>query len=261
MSVKTFEYATRTNGPLSLDLHHSGGGKRPLVIYLYGGGFEKGNREQVLKDPLIKHLCDNGFAVAVPDYRLNTNETDIPAEIAAQVNQIATRAQRNGLKMAQKLYGVRLYTACEDISEALQFCKSNSDKMKLNDGKIGMIGVSAGGLAGNALCYPPGGQWSHFNRPDVMVSLAAPIVHAWRLRAQGIPLWVIHGKRDRILPVADSLSAQEVAQNINAQQITIDMPVDAPHIGIIKYIMEKDHKKGLSWAESISAFLSQNQQT
>jgi acetyl esterase/lipase len=252
---QSFQFAERPNGPLSLDLYHPDDAARPLVIYAYGGGFAKGRRGDLIDDPLIQHLCAKGFAVAVPDYRLKTSDADLPEQTAAQVRQIATRVQRNGLKLARSLYGPRLFTACEDVSDAIKYCRTNATKMNLLDGKVGMIGVSAGGITGNALCYPPGGQWAQLERPDIMVSLAAPIVHPWRLGAGGPPLWVIHGQHDRILPIADSVLAQKMATEAGANVI-VDMPKEAPHIQIVRYVMQTQHQNGKTWAENITKFLS-----
>lgn len=257
MTPQTFEYAQRNNLPLKLDLYHPGEHVRPLVVFGYGGGFTKGSRENDVHIPLVKRMCDAGFAVAIPDYRLNTGHEDVSAETFAEIRRIANRVKRQGWPLRRRLYDVGLYTACEDISDAIRFCREAATLLNIQEHKIAMLGVSAGGLAGNTLCYPPGVWRRIFCAPDVMVSLAAPVVHTWRIRKNGPPLWIIHGERDKIVPSIASDATADAADTTGAQ-IKVTIPADAPHIGISKYVLGTNASSGNLYFDDIIAFLKRN---
>jgi len=249
----TFEYARRGDTPLLLDLHHPGRDNPPLILFGYGGGFTKGCRTSPANDLLVHGLCDAGFAVAIPDYRLNTSAQDIDAEALQQITRLAKRVKRQGWLLKPRLYGVGLFTACEDISEALRFCQVNAARMGISGNTPNMLGISAGGLAGNTLCYPPGVWRGQFAQPAAMVSLAAPVVYGWRIAPNGPPTWIIHGKRDRILPSHDSEVTRQQAHAVGAN-ITVTIPPNAPHIGIDKYITNTQANGGNRYFENIVTF-------
>lgn len=254
---KTFEYARRKRGSLILDLHAPKGEARALILFGYGGGFTKGTRTSNVHLPMIDRLRAAGFAVAIPDYRLNTGPDDVTVDEALQTTRIANRVERQGWGMARKLFDVRLFTACQDISDALRFCRTASRDWNITADRIGMLGVSAGGLVGNTLCYPPGVWRSVLHKPDAMMSLAAPVVHDWRIGPNGPPLWVIHGKRDRIIP---SLASEATASAAAAQGAHVQVSIlpDAPHIGIDKYVLSKKSNTGAVYFDDIIGFFNQH---
>lgn len=248
---RTFTYAHRRDGTsLALDLYHPGDGPAPLVVFAYGGGFVKGSRDANVHQSLVQHLCAAGYAVAVPDYRLKTTARDVDPDTFAQINRIATRVDTYGWGMKRRLYDVRLFTTCEDLSDALRFCRAHRDQMQIAGQKIAMLGISAGGLAGNTLCYPPGVCHGQFDRPDAMVSLCAPVAHPWRIRADGPPLWILHGRKDRIIPSAASVTTAQTAKAKGAP-ITVMIPPDAPHVGIDTYVLSRRSSTGQLFIDDI----------
>ncbi len=154
-SPKAFEYAQRSGGPLMLDFYPPSGQARALILFGYGGGFTKGNRDNKVHQPMVTRLRKSGFAVAIPDYRLKTGLNDVTEDEAVRAIRIARRVESQGWGMARNLFGVRLFTACQDLSDALGFCRSALRDWNVASPRVGMLGVSAGGLAGNTLCYPP----------------------------------------------------------------------------------------------------------
>jgi dienelactone hydrolase len=251
----TVQYAERGGAPLLMDLHHPGGPSPQLIMFAYGGGFTKGNRDNKVHTPILTRLLKAGFAVAVPDYRLNTTADDVDADTVVQVRRLARRVERQGWGMKRRLFDINLFTACQDLSAGIDHCRSTAGDLKVSANKVGMLGVSAGGLAGNTLCYPPGVWSGHFSAPDVMVSLAAPAVYDWRVRSNGPPLWIIHGKKDRIIPSAVSVAIQAAAERRSAP-VRVTIPDDAPHIGIDKYLLEKRSENGAVFFDEIIDFFS-----
>ena len=256
----TLDYAQRAGGPLGLDLYHPGDGDRPLVLFAYGGGFTKGSKDANVHQPFVQHLCAAGFAVAVPDYRLKTGRNDVSAEAMTQITRIANRVEKQGWPLKRKLFDVRLFTTCEDLSDAILFCRDRAGALGILPQKIGMMGVSAGALAGNTLCYPPGVWRAGFAQPDVMVSLCAPVLHHWRIRADGPPLWIIHGRKDRIVPSVASLTTAQVARSSGAP-ITVIVPSDATHMGIDTYVFSRRSAHGSLYIDDIVSHLHRGTDT
>ncbi|MEM6371393.1 MAG: hypothetical protein AAF727_01245 [Pseudomonadota bacterium] len=246
---------TRAGGHgLALDLYHPGDAVRPLVLFGYGGGFTKGSRDANVHQPLVQHLCAAGFAVAVPDYRLKTGPGDVDADTLTQITRIANRVDRQGWGLKRRLFDVRLFTACADLSAALRFCAAHAGDLGIAPGAMGMFGISAGALAGNTMCYPPGVWQGQFARPDVMVSLCAPVLHPWRIRRDGPPLWLIHGRKDRIIPAVASAATAHAAQKTGAP-ITVALPPDAPHVGIDTYVLSRHSPARQLYRDEIVAHL------
>ena len=247
---QTMTYAQRSGGALDLDLYHPAEGPAPLVLFGYGGGFTKGSKGANVHQPLVQHLCAAGFAVAVPDYRLKTSATDVDADTLTQITRIANRVDKQGWGLKRRLFDVRLFTACEDLSDALRFCRQHSRDMRIAGSKIGMMGVSAGALAGNTLCYAPGVWRAQFDAPDAMVSLCAPVVHPWRIRTDGPPTFILHGRKDRIIPSVASHTTDQTATAAGAP-ITVIIPPDAPHIGIDTYVLSRRSGTGQHYIDDM----------
>jgi len=94
---------------LKLDLHRPQTENPALIVYVHGGGWRAGSKQDV---PIGK-LLDKGFAIASVDYRLSPQ-----AAFPAQVH---------------------------DIKAAIRFLRANAGVFHINTTKIAIIGSSAGG--------------------------------------------------------------------------------------------------------------------
>ncbi|WP_395739087.1 alpha/beta fold hydrolase [Prosthecobacter sp.] len=103
------EYAKVGEVSLKLDLHRPPGENPPLLVYVHGGGWRAGSKEDV---PVVD-LYDKGYAIASVDYRLST-QAPFPAQV-------------------------------HDIKAAIRFLRANAGKYHVNAGKIAILGSSAGG--------------------------------------------------------------------------------------------------------------------
>lgn len=103
------EYAKAGEVSLKLDLHRPQGENPPLIVYVHGGGWRAGSKE----DMPVVDLYDQGFAIASVNYRLSTQ-----AVFPAQVH---------------------------DIKAAIRFLRANAGTYHINANKIAIIGSSAGG--------------------------------------------------------------------------------------------------------------------
>ena len=108
-------YATRDGHDLLLDLYMPAQRTEealPVVLFLFGGGWQSGNRHQFIRFGLLEYP-EEGFAVITADYRYLT-EAVYPAQI-------------------------------EDVKSVLRWIRVNADTFGLDAQRIGVIGPSAGG--------------------------------------------------------------------------------------------------------------------
>lgn len=103
------EYARVGDVSLKLDLHRPQGERPPLIVYVHGGAWRGGSKEDVP----IGSLLERGYAIASVNYRLSTQ-----AVFPAQVH---------------------------DIKAAIRFLRANAGVYHINADKIVIIGSSAGG--------------------------------------------------------------------------------------------------------------------
>ena len=103
------EYAKVGDVSLKLDLHRPQGERPPVIVYVHGGAWRGGSKEDVP----IGSLMERGYAIASVNYRLSTQ-----AVFPAQVH---------------------------DIKAAIRFLRANAGVYHINADKIVIIGSSAGG--------------------------------------------------------------------------------------------------------------------
>ena len=87
-------------------------GATPVIVFVHGGGWKRGDKDNATGAAKVQHLVAEGFAVASIDYRL------VPA---ATVEQQA-----------------------EDVSSALRWLRTNAGKLGLDPARMILMGHSAG---------------------------------------------------------------------------------------------------------------------
>jgi acetyl esterase/lipase len=224
--------------PLRLDLYlPSGRGvERPLVVYIHGGGWQGGHTRHsgAFADwpGVLASLARKGYVVASIEYRLS-GEARFPAAVAdvkTAVRWLRSRARELGVDRNRAvLWGgsagahlAALAAASCGVAElAPEFAdtapggdaplQAESDCVQGLVAWYGMFDLSATNrdmqLDANS---PPAsflGCLPHAC-PEV-ASLASPIAH---LDARDPPTLLIHGERDRVVPVAQSREFQRALQ-------------------------------------------------
>jgi acetyl esterase/lipase len=118
---KTITFSGAESAPLDLDFYsaNSADRKAPWVLVIHGGGWNGGDRKQLVG--LNSQLAKNGFAVASMDYRL-APQYQWPSQI-------------------------------EDAKTAVQYLKAHSDELGIDRDQYVVLGRSAGGQIAEVLAY------------------------------------------------------------------------------------------------------------
>jgi len=204
--VRDVTYCTMDSVALLMDLYYpaSGSGPWPTLIYIHGGGWNSGDRHEIVGLRDLPELTGAGYVVASIDYRLSP-EYYFPAMI-------------------------------QDAKCAVRFLRAKADRYGLDAQHIGVWGTSAGGHLAALLGVSDAnagwnvGQWldqssrvqavivlsglSDFSLqiplPNVMqtlfgtttpsaaqVALVSPVTY---VSSDDAPFLIIHGERDWMVP-------------------------------------------------------------
>lgn len=93
----------------------------PLVVFVHGGGFQEGGKEDRTSDALS--YASSGFVTASVNYRLTPHNNDGSAEL----RQAA------------------IIEAADDVMNAIRFLKKNAATYHIDTSRVAIVGTSAGG--------------------------------------------------------------------------------------------------------------------
>lgn len=128
---QTYAYALRGNDTLKLDIYQPANprGDGACVVYVFGGGFVVGARNDSASTVACKLLASKGFVVAAIDYRLYLRH-------APQVP----------LLKAYTLFDTAIRQAVEDCSEAIAYLCTHANQLHIDTSRIILTGSSAGAI-------------------------------------------------------------------------------------------------------------------
>lgn len=137
-SVVNLEYGQALNikdqiESLKLDLFMPAGDtmkKRPVVVFIHGGGFQNGNRKIPLGQRFCLGFAQKGYVAVSISYRLGIDDSK-----------------------TDKAYAEAMYRAQQDGRTAIRFLKSNAEKWNIDTEQIFVTGTSAGAMTSLALAY------------------------------------------------------------------------------------------------------------
>lgn len=207
-------FAEVDGDPLKLDLYvpENAAGRLPALVWIFGGGWRVGDRGKIVVAP----IATRGYVVASIDYRLS-GRAKFPAQIhdcKAAIRFLRANAERFGID--PRRIGVCGPSAGGHLAALLG---TGNDDHRL-EGAVGTTGVSSRVQAVVAL-FPPTELVSLYEadvdfkmhyvirklldgtpeeRPE-RAALASPVTHVSR---GDPPFLFVHGKRDRIVPAAQS---------------------------------------------------------
>ncbi len=187
---RTYLYAVKDADSLYLDHYVSpvAEGRRPCMIFVFGGGFVGGTRDNAEYLPYFDFLTRKGYDVVSIDYRLGLKP------LRGVDRKISTREMVG-------LFNNAVSIAVEDLFSATLFVLDNAEEWMIDTDMIVTCGSSAGAItvlqAENAVCnrtvasavLPKG-----FNYAGV-ISFAGAI-----FSVDGAPVMFFHGNADNQVP-------------------------------------------------------------
>jgi dienelactone hydrolase len=189
---ETMVYSVRDTTQLHLDKYVDNSvpykGKRPIFIYVHGGGFATGSRINALQIQYCKHFAMQGFVAIAIDYRLELANNKQPDE------ETIMKAVSSGYS---------------DLIDATVFIISKANEWNIDTSKIIISGGSAGAIACLTAEYDicSGGQFSSrlpkgFNYAGIISHAGCVIVHQDTLlwKKTPCPMLLMQGNKDQLVP-------------------------------------------------------------
>lgn len=126
---ETLVYSTKDGNELLMDKYIDTSvpatGKRPVLMYIHGGGFATGSCINALQIKYCKHFASKGFVAIAINYRLGLKDVKTPT---------------------QELVMNAVNVACEDLFDATAFILKNAGKWNVDTARVLTSGGSAGAI-------------------------------------------------------------------------------------------------------------------
>lgn len=195
----TYLYAERDTCDLYLDVYNPAKGsqtsidgkKKPTIVFMFGGGFIGGARDDASYNHWFRTLTRNGYRVISIDYRLGLKGSDKVG--IAQVN-VLDKA---------------IHMAVEDLFSATAFMIDNAEALGIDPENIVVSGSSAGAIsvmqAEYEICNST--SWTEvlpegFNYSGVMSFSGAILSRKGKVKyaKEPCPTLMLHGTADKLVP-------------------------------------------------------------
>ena len=195
----TCTYAHRDTCDLYLDIYNPAPGSvtsidgvaKPAIIFVFGGGFVMGERNNEAYLPWYKMLTDEGYKVIAVDYRLGLKGV-------------------KGMGVRQvRLLDKAIHLAVEDVFSAVSFLIQNSARFDIQPDNIVLSGSSAGAITALQA------DWESANRTEYAKELPEGFRFAGIMSFSGAiysdkgvpkyqsapaPTLMLHGTDDQLVP-------------------------------------------------------------
>lgn len=196
---ETYLYVKRDTCDLYLDIYNPAEGsqtyfdgkEKPSIIFMFGGGFIGGERNNEFYNKWFKQLTDNGYRVISIDYRLGLKGA----------NKVGV-AQVNVLDNA-------IHMVVEDLFSATNFIIDNAAELGINPNNMVISGSSAGAISAMQAEYEIANKtkWAEvlpegFNYAGVMSFAGAILSREGKVDYKNAPCptLMLHGTADGLVP-------------------------------------------------------------
>ncbi len=191
--------------------------KRPLIIWIHGGGFKFGTKRSAGTPLWSKTFAQRGYVCAAVNYRLSKK------------HPLA--------RFSDLLAGC--YDAVEDVQQAIAFFKQHSQQYRIDTNRIILAGNSAGAMVAIQSVYSSCYDLAHLAKlSDTLtasqrcnVAGVKAVVNCWGaifdttwLQHTRIPIVSIHGEKDKIVPYDRTLVPLYGSLAIHRQADSLHIP-------------------------------------
>ena len=197
---ETYMFEKRDTCDLFLDIYNPAKGSRtaingvekPTVVFLFGGGFIRGTRDDADYLPWFKAMTEDGYRIVSIDYRLGLKGED----------KVGV-AQVNALDKA-------IHMGVEDLYSATVYLNENAEQLGINPANIVIAGSSAGAIIAMQAEYEicNGTSWTEvlpegFRYAGVMSFSGAILSREGKVdyrKYSPAPTLMLHGTADELVP-------------------------------------------------------------
>ena len=195
----TYMYERRDTCDLFMDVYNPAKGsettimgkEKPAIIFMFGGGFIRGTRDDRSYNSWFRMLTDNGYRVISIDYRLGLKGSTKVG--IAQVN----------------ILDDAIHMAVEDLFSATNFILENADHFGIKADNLVISGSSAGAITAMQAEYEIANRtsWASvlpegFNYAGVMSFSGAILSRKGPVKYETAPCptLMLHGTADKLVP-------------------------------------------------------------
>lgn len=195
----TYLYVQRDTCDLYMDVYNPAKGSqtsingksKPTIVFMFGGGFIGGTRDDASYNEWFRMLTQNGYRVVSIDYRLGLKGSSKVG--IAQVN-VLDKA---------------IHMAVEDLFSATNFMIDNAETLGIDPSNIVISGSSAGAISAMQAEYEICNRtsWaqvlpSDFNYAGVMSFSGAILSRKGKVKyaKEPCPTLMLHGTADKLVP-------------------------------------------------------------
>lgn len=195
---KTVSYAQKDGVDLLMDIYYPADGsegtyrgmQKPTIVYMFGGGFKGGVRNDATSRRWFKQITDEGYSVVSIDYRLGLKN--------------ATKA---GVAQAGMIYDA-IQLAVEDLYSATRYMIDNAEELDIDPYNLVISGSSAGAISAMQA------EWELCNRSEAAGILPEDFRYAGvmsfagavfskkggvKYKREPAPILMFHGTDDKIV--------------------------------------------------------------
>lgn len=195
----TYMYVQRDTCDLYLDIYSPAPGsetsidgvRKPTILFMFGGGFITGTRDDESYNKWFRMLTDNGYGVVSIDYRLGLKGSKKVG--IAQVNVLDNA----------------IHMAVEDLFSATSFIIDNASELGIDPSNIVVSGSSAGAISVMQAEYEISNRtaWADvlpegYNYAGVMSFSGAILSREGKIdfKEHPCPVMMLHGTIDQLVP-------------------------------------------------------------